>query len=88
LLPGQHASGKLFIKIDFRNAFNTLRRDAILEAIEKHFLELLPYTTSMIGNSSDLQFGEFVISSEEGAQQDDPLGSLYFCVLPRLQRTT
>jgi len=73
-------SGKLFIKIDFRNVFNTLRRDAILEAIEKHFSELLPYTTSTIGSSSDLQFGEFVISCGEGAQQD-PLGPLYFCLI-------
>jgi len=72
---------KLFIKIDFRNAFNTLRRDAILEAIEKHFPELLPYTTLTIGSSSELQFGEFVISSEEGAQQGDPLGPLYVCLV-------
>jgi len=73
--------GKLFITIDFRNAFNTLRRDAILEAIEKHFPELLPYTTSTMGSSSDIQFGELVISSEEGAQQGDPLGPLYFCLV-------
>jgi len=72
---------KLFIKIDFKNAINTLRRDAILEAIEKHFPELLPYTTSTIGSFSDLQYCEFVISSEEGAQQGDPLGPLYFCLV-------
>lgn len=72
---------QLFLKIDFRNAFNTLRRDAILEAIEKHFPELLPYATSTISSSSHLQFGEFTLLSEEGAQQGDPLGPLYFCLV-------
>ena len=73
--------GQLFLKIDFKNAFNTLRRDAILEAIEKHFPELLPFAASTISSPSDLQFGEFVLLSEEGAQQGDPLGPLYFCLV-------
>ena len=34
--------GKLLIKTDFRNAFNTVRRDAILEAVANHFLQMLP----------------------------------------------
>ena len=72
---------QLFLKIDFRNAFNTLRRDAILEAVVKHFPELLPYATSTISSPSHLQFGEFILLSEEGAQQGDPLGPLYFCLV-------
>jgi len=60
--------GQLFLKIDFRNAFNTSRRDAILEAIAKYFPELLPYATSTMNSPSDLQFGEFVMLSEEGEQ--------------------
>jgi len=73
--------GQLLLKIDFRNAFLTLRRDAILEAIAKHFPELLPYATSTMNSPSDLHFGEFVMLSEEGAQQGDPLGPLYFCLV-------
>jgi len=73
--------GQLFLKIDFRNAFNTLCRDAILEVIAKHFPELLPYVRSTMNSPSDLQFGEFVMLSEEGAQQGDPLGPLYFCLV-------
>ena len=68
--------GQLFLKIHIRNTFNTLRKDTILGVIAKHFPELLPYVTSTINNPSDLQFGEFVLFSEEGAQQGDPLGSL------------
>jgi Reverse transcriptase (RNA-dependent DNA polymerase) len=73
-------SGQLLIMTDFRNAFNTIRRDAILEAVPKHFPELLSYVASTIGGPSCLQFGQFVLHSEEGAQQGDPLGSLCFCL--------
>ena len=70
----------MFVKIDFRNAFNNLRRESILEAVAKQFPELLPFTISSIGSPSNLQFGDFMLSSEEGAQQGDPLGPLYFCL--------
>ena len=73
--------GKLLVKIDFRNAFNTVRRDAILEAVAKHFPELLPFAQSTMGSPTDLQFADFVLLSEEGAQQGDPLGPLYFCLV-------
>ena len=72
--------GQFFIKIDFKNAFNTLRRDTTLETVVKHFPELLPFAESTIGQSSILQFGDFLLQSAEGAQQGDPLGPLYFCL--------
>ncbi|HSN24205.1 MAG TPA: hypothetical protein VLS45_08585, partial [Methylomicrobium sp.] len=58
--------GKLLIKIDFRNAFNTLRREAILEAVAKHFPELLPFAISTMSNPSFLQFADYLLQSEEG----------------------
>ena len=70
----------VMVKIDFRNAFNTLRRDVIMEAVKDNIPEILNYTISAYDNDSLLQFGEFNISSEEGAQQGDPLGPLYFCL--------
>ena len=75
------SSGKLLVKIDFRNAFNTVRRDFVLEAVAKYFPQLLPFATSTMAFSSDLHFGDFVLQSEEGAQQGDPLGPLYFCLV-------
>jgi len=72
--------GQVFVKIDFRNAFNTLRRDSILEAVAKHFPEFLAYVASTMGGPSDLQFGNFVLQSQEGVQQGDPLGPLEFCL--------
>ena len=73
--------GQLLIKVDFQNAFNTLRRDAILEAVVKHFPELLPLASSTMCSSSILQFAEYSLLSQEGAQQGDPLGPLYFCLV-------
>ena len=72
--------GDVFLKIDFRNAFNTLRRDSILEAVAKHFPELLHFAESTLSQESILQFGDFMLQSAEGAQQGDPLGPLYFCL--------
>ena len=64
----------------FKNAFNSCRRDVILEAVQEHFPELLPFTVACYGDSSTLQFGEFTLFSQEGVQQGDPLGPLYFCL--------
>jgi len=58
-----------------------VRRDCVLEAIAKHFPQLLPFAKSTMEFPSDLKFGDFVIQSEEGAQQGDPLGPLYFCLV-------
>jgi hypothetical protein len=69
-------SGKLFIKVDFRNAFNTVRRNSILEAVAKHFQELLPFTSSTVSRPSVLQFASSSLISEEGAKQGDLLGPL------------
>ena len=57
-----------------------LRRDSILEAVAKHFPELLAFAQSTMDQESVLQFGDFVLQSAEGAQQGDPLGPLYFCL--------
>ena len=73
--------GKLLVKIDFCNAFNTVRRDFVLEAVHKYFPQLLPFAFSTMNFMSDLQFGDFVLRSDEGVHQGDPLGPLYFCLV-------
>jgi hypothetical protein len=60
--------GKLLVKIDFCNAFNTVRRDFVLEAVHKYFPQLLPFAFSTMNFMSDLQFGDFVLRSDEGVQ--------------------
>jgi len=74
----QHDTGTGVREIDFKNAFNTLRRDSIIEAVAKFFSELLAQST--IGQASVLQFGDFVLRSVLSAQQGDLLRPLYFCL--------
>ena len=72
--------GHVFVKIDFMNAFNTLRCDVILEAVERHLPEMLPYAYASYSENSDLQFGDFCSSLTGGGAAGGPLGPLYFCL--------
>ena len=49
---------KLFVKVNIRNTFNTVRIYLILEAIAKHSPELLPFITSTLSGPSNLQFAD------------------------------
>lgn len=71
--------GHGLLKLDFSNAFNTVRREAMFEAVRDELPELYPFVYMCYGNASLLSFGEHLLSSEEGAQQGDPLGPLLFC---------
>jgi hypothetical protein len=66
------------VKLDFKNAFNSLRRDSMLEALHKNIPELYTFVHSAYASSSLLQYENFVIQSNEGVQQGDPLGPLLF----------
>jgi hypothetical protein len=75
---------KVLVKIDFANAFNTLRRDAFLEKVGADYLEALSYSISAYGSKSFLLYGrDTVILSEDGLQQGDPEGPAIF-VMPLL----
>ena len=66
------------MKIDFSNTFNTIRRDAVLNATATNLPEIYPFCLSAYGQPSVLQFGDNPILSAEGIQQGDPLGPLLF----------
>ena len=66
------------VKLDFRNAFNSIRRDTILDSVNRHIPELYAYVHAAYGSASNLFFGETKIVSAEGVQQGDPLGPLLF----------
>ena len=72
--------GHLILKLDFRNAFNCLRRDKMIKAVGKLVPELLPLVLSAYGSPSSLFYGENIILSSKGVQQGDPLGPLLFCL--------
>ena len=77
---GGMSAGQIFVKLDFSNAFNTLRRDSLLEAVFHCAPGLLPYASSAYGGPSILWLGDGTMSSAEGVQQGDPLGPLLFCL--------
>jgi len=71
--------GQALLKLDFVNAFNTISREEILHTLREDLPELYPFISTCYSSSSHLCFGESLISSDEGAQQGDPLGPLLFC---------
>lgn len=74
-LPPDH----VIVKLDFSNAFNCLRRDAILDAVAAKMPEIYRLVHAAYSCEPILVYGEHELTSREGAQQGDPLGSLEFC---------
>ncbi|KAJ9446524.1 hypothetical protein DIPPA_20688 [Diplonema papillatum] len=66
------------LQIDFANAFNMLRREAIIRSVNRHAPQLLGYALAAYEKHSALVVGDRRISSECGVQQGDPLGPLLF----------
>lgn len=67
------------VKVDMKNAFNTLFRTKMLTAARR-FPILAHWLATCYGSHSHLWFGEFVLSSQKGVQQGDPLGPLLFAL--------
>ncbi|KAL0211149.1 hypothetical protein P9112_009447 [Eukaryota sp. TZLM1-RC] len=66
--------------IDFKNAFNSVKREAIFEVIKSDFPELSSFFYHFYGKESDLIFNSFGLKSSSGVKQGDPLGPLLFCL--------
>ena len=73
-------SNQVMMKMDFRNAFNSVRRDKMLLAVEEFIPELLPFVHSAYWESTSLVWDSEVVHSSDGVQQGDPLGPLLFCL--------
>ena len=67
------------LKLDFKNAFNSIRRDKMLEAVQRLAPQLICFVYSAYSSPSSLFSGDKVIQSAEDVQQGDPLGPLLFC---------
>src|SRR6218665_847706 len=70
----------VLVKLDFTNAFNTLRRDSLLDAVAREIPELYRFAHAAYSNRPLLRYGSKIIRSEEGTQQGDPLCPLEFCL--------
>ena len=73
-------SNKVLLKLDFRNAFNSIRRDKMLEAVQRLAPSIYPFVHSVYSPPSSLFWSDKIIQSSEGVQQGDPLGPLLFCL--------
>ena len=74
-LPPDHA----IIKLDFANAFHTLRRDLSLKRVARNTPELYRFTLATYSCELTLVCGNYIIPSREGPHQGDRLSSLEFC---------
>jgi hypothetical protein len=70
----------VMFKLDFRNAFNSIRRDRMLHCVRERAPGIFPLVFSAYRHPSFLFFGGSIIESAEGVQQGDPLGPLLFCL--------
>ena len=69
----------ILVKVDFRNTFNSLRRDKMLLAVRETVPELFDFFNSAYEHPSFLFSRKHTLESAEGLQQGDPLGPLPFC---------
>ena len=78
ILASNPCQGKwAVLQVDIRNAFNTVHRSAIVEAVGNHASHLLPWTQLSL-QPSKLYLGECILQSSEGGQQGAPLSPLFF----------
>ena len=66
------------LKIDFKNAFNAIRRDCMLQKVLESFPRIYSFVYQAYVTPSNLFFGTEILFSKEGVQQGDPLGPLLF----------
>ena len=72
--------GHVVVKIDFRNAFNSLRRDLMLRSVASTVPGIYRFCHLCYNQPSVLRFVNRILLSQEGPRQGDPLGPLLFCV--------
>lgn len=75
-MPDDH----VVVKLDFSNAFNSVRRDAFLGAVANTVPDIYRFCHIAYRHTSVLIYGQHAIESQEGVQQGDPLGPLLFCL--------
>jgi hypothetical protein len=69
------------LQIDLANAFNSVDREALLAEIKLRAPKLLAWANFCYAHHSNLFLQGSPIKSEQGVQQGDPLGPLFFCLV-------
>ena len=71
---------RVLLKIDMRNAFNSLRRDSFLSVARFRIPGLYSLLWQAYSSPTRLFFGEEGFASETGIQQGDPIGPALFAL--------
>ena len=79
-LTDNENTGFMLLKIDFKNAFNSVRRDCFLSYVKQGFPGAAPFVYNCYSTPSALFWQEDILDSAEGVQQGDPLGPFLFCL--------
>ena len=69
---------KVLLKLDVKNAFNSIRRDTVLQAAQTHLPEIYPFIWDCYSSKTSLFHGDFHLDSATGVQQGYPLGPALF----------
>ena len=68
----------IIVKCDIKNAFNSVHRTTVLDAVFSRCPEIFPMAFQSYSASTPLYHNTSLITSESGVQQGDPLGPLLF----------
>lgn len=66
-----HTTIKVFIKLDYRNAYNEIERQPVLQATKEKCPEIYPFIHQCYAEPTWLSFGDFGMLSQRGCQQGD-----------------
>ena len=72
--------GHLILKLDFRNAFNSFRRDKMLLVVKDRVPEIYPLIHSAYSRPSSLFFGEETLQSPGVSNRETPCTPFFFCL--------
>ena len=78
--PPTTAPGRILVKLDMKNAFNSLRRDHMLEVCHRRAPSIYRFAHLSYSTPSLLVAADSLIPSTSGVQQGDPLGPLLFAL--------
>ena len=70
----------VLVKVDLRNAFNSVHRSAVLSEIHDKCPQIYPMMRQCYGSPNQIFYGTNQIMSRTGLHQGDPLASLAFAV--------
>lgn len=71
-------AGEVLLKVDVRNAFNSVEREALLTQIKEVVPEIYHYMWQCYGEKTKLVYRNHLLYSAAGCQQGDPLGPAIF----------